>query len=145
MVSGHTHAFTNALIPNAHGKPILVTQAFSASTAYDDIDLLIDPVSKDVVGKTAQIVTTFGDAGPGLTPAADAQAIADAAFTRVAPLITQVFGFANTAFTRTREPGRRVDAGRPDRRRAARGDGHAADVHEHGRHPQRSGRGRHHL
>ena len=46
VVSGHTHAFTNALIPNAHGKPILVTQAFSASTAYDDIDLLIDPVTQ---------------------------------------------------------------------------------------------------
>src|SRR5689334_7941346 len=59
VISGHTHAFTNVLIPNAHGKPILVTQAFSASTAYDDVDLLIDPVSKDVVSKTAQIVTTF--------------------------------------------------------------------------------------
>jgi len=101
VVSGHTHAFTNALIPNANGKKILVTQAFSFSTAYDDIDLLIDPVSKDVVSKTASIVTTFGDAGPGLTPAADAQAITDAAFARVAPLVTQVFGFANTPFTRT--------------------------------------------
>src|SRR5262245_29374118 len=101
VVSGHTHAFTNAIIPNAHGKQILVTQAFANSTAYDDIDLLIDPVTKDVVSKTAQIVTTFGDAGPGLTPAADAQAITDAAFAKVAPLITQVFGFANTPFTRT--------------------------------------------
>jgi 5'-nucleotidase len=101
VVSGHTHAFTNALIPNAHGKQILVTQAFSFSTAYDDIDLLIDPVSKDVVSKTAQVVTTFGDAGPGLTPAADAQAITNAAFGKVAPLVTQVFGFANTPFSRT--------------------------------------------
>ncbi|HEY7374417.1 MAG TPA: 5'-nucleotidase C-terminal domain-containing protein [Polyangia bacterium] len=101
VISGHTHAFTNALLPNAHGKPILVTQAFSFSTAYDDVDLLIDPVSKDVVSKTASIVTTFADAGPGLTPAADAQAITDAAFARVAPLVTQVFGFASTPFTRT--------------------------------------------
>jgi len=101
VVSGHTHAFTNALLSNQHGKKILVTQAFSFSTAYDDIDLLIDPVSKDVVSKTASVVTTFGDAGPGLTPAADAQAITDAAFAKVAPLITQVFGFANTPFSRT--------------------------------------------
>jgi 5'-nucleotidase len=101
VVSGHTHAFTNALLSNQHGKKILVTQAFSFSTAYDDIDLMIDPVSKDVVSKTASVVTTFGDAGPGLTPAADAQAITDAAFAKVAPLITQVFGFANTPFTRT--------------------------------------------
>src|SRR5262249_23720461 len=69
VVSGHTHAFTNALLSNQHGKKILVTQGFSFSTAYDDIDLMIDPVSKDVVSKTASIVTTFGDAGPGLTPA----------------------------------------------------------------------------
>src|SRR5262249_38598253 len=75
VISGHTHAFTNALIPNAHGKQILVTQAFSFGRDYDDVDLLIDPVSKDVVSKTAKIVVAFGDAGPGLTPAADAQAI----------------------------------------------------------------------
>jgi 5'-nucleotidase len=101
VISGHTHAFTNAFLPNAHGKLILVTQAFSASTAYDDIDLLINPATHDVVSKTAQIVTTFGDAGPGLTPDPQASAITAAAFGRVAPLITQVVGFANAAFTRT--------------------------------------------
>jgi 5'-nucleotidase len=88
-------------MPNANGKRILVTQAFANSTAYSDTDLLIDPVTKDVVSMTAQIVTTFGDAGPGLTPAADALALTAAAFDKVAPLITQVFGFANTPFTRT--------------------------------------------
>jgi 5'-nucleotidase len=101
VVSGHTHAFTNALLSNAHGHPILVTQGFSFGTAYDDIDLLIDPVTRDVVSKTAKIVTTFGDAGPGLTPDPRATAITAAAFNSVAPLITQVFGFANAAFTRT--------------------------------------------
>jgi 5'-nucleotidase len=101
VISGHTHAFTNALLPNAHGKQILVTQAFSFGTAYDDIDLLIDPNTHDVVSKTAKVVTTFGDAGPGLTPDARATAITAAAFNRVAPLITQVFGFANAQFTRT--------------------------------------------
>jgi len=100
VISGHTHAFTNAFLPNAHGKQILVTQAFSASTAYDNIDLFIDPATRDVVSKSAQIVTTFGDAGPGLTPDPRATAITAAAFNRVAPLITQVFGFANAPFTR---------------------------------------------
>jgi 5'-nucleotidase len=101
VISGHTHAFTNVFIPNANGKQILVTQAFAFSTAYDDIDLLIDPATRDVVSKTAQIVTTFGDAGPGLTPDPQAAAITAAAFSSVAPLITQVFGFATDAFTRT--------------------------------------------
>ncbi|HVR64663.1 MAG TPA: bifunctional metallophosphatase/5'-nucleotidase, partial [Polyangia bacterium] len=100
VISGHTHAFTNAFLPNAHGKPILVTQAFAFSTAYDDIDLLIDPVSRDVVSKTAQIVTTYGDAGPGLTPDAQAAAITAAAFGRVAPLVTRVVGTATAPFTR---------------------------------------------
>jgi hypothetical protein len=40
-VSGHAHGFTNAPVANNNGKQILLTQAFSASTAYDDIDLSI--------------------------------------------------------------------------------------------------------
>ena len=100
VISGHTHAFTNAFMPNAHGKQILVVQAFSASTAYDDVDLLIDPVSGDVVSKTAQVVTTFGDAGPGLTAQPDVAALVTAATDRVAPLVNQVFGVASSALTR---------------------------------------------
>src|SRR4051794_13128940 len=46
VVSGHAHQFTNALLPTQHGKDILVTQAFSAGTAYADIDLDIDLRSK---------------------------------------------------------------------------------------------------
>ncbi|HTU59800.1 MAG TPA: metallophosphoesterase, partial [Polyangiales bacterium] len=42
VISGHTHGFSNALVNNAQGVPILVTQAFSASTAYADIDLVVD-------------------------------------------------------------------------------------------------------
>jgi 5'-nucleotidase len=100
VISGHSHAFTNALIPNAHGKPILVVQAFSASTAYDDVDLLIDPVSGDVVSKTAQVVTTFADVGPGLTPDSAVAALVQKASERVAPLVNQVFGTAPVALTR---------------------------------------------
>ena len=65
VVSGHSHSFTNLLVTNNGGKKILVTQAFSASTAYGDIDLTIDPVTKDVVTKSAKIVTTFADVAPG--------------------------------------------------------------------------------
>ncbi len=43
VVSGHAHAFTNTLLPTASGKPILVTQAFSNSTAYGDIELAHRP------------------------------------------------------------------------------------------------------
>jgi 5'-nucleotidase len=101
VISGHTHSFTNALIPNANGKPILVVQAFSASTAYDDIDLEIEPITGDVVAKTAQIVTTFSDVAPGLTPDAAVAAVVQQASDRVAPLVNQVFGVASSALNRT--------------------------------------------
>jgi 5'-nucleotidase len=101
VVSGHTHAFTNALIPNSHGVPILVAQAFSASTAYDDIDLIVDKKTNDVVSKTAQIITTWGDEGPGLTPDPAVAAIVAAADQRVAPLVNQLVGQTSAAITRT--------------------------------------------
>jgi 5'-nucleotidase len=101
VVSGHAHGFTNALIPNASGKPLLVTQAFSASTAYGDIDLSISRKTRDVVEKSASIVTTWADEGPGLTPDADALALTNAAEQTVAPLVTRVVGAAPVAVPTT--------------------------------------------
>jgi len=100
VVSGHSHSFTNLLVPNSAGKKILVTQAFSAGTAYDDIDLTIDPVTKDVVTKSAKIVTTFADTAPGTTPDAAAVALTSAAEAKVAPLVGQIVGFSANSYTR---------------------------------------------
>jgi 5'-nucleotidase len=101
VVSGHTHSFTNAILTNQHGTPILVTQAFSAGTAYGDIELDISRASHDVVAKSASIVTTYADAGPGLASEAAAAALTSAAEARVAPLVNQVIGVAATDLTRT--------------------------------------------
>lgn len=101
VISGHTHAFTNAIVNNDHGVPILVTQAFSASTAYADIDLVVDKKTNDVVSKSAQVVTTWGDAGPGLTPDPVVRDLVAAADAKVAPLVNQVVGQATAAITRT--------------------------------------------
>jgi len=100
VVSGHSHSFTNLLVTNSGGKKILLTQAFSASTAYDDIDLTIDPVTKDVVTKSAKIVTTYADVAPGNAPDPAAVALTTAAEARVAPLVTQVIGFTPASLTR---------------------------------------------
>jgi 5'-nucleotidase len=97
VVSGHSHTFVNAILQNEHGKPMLVTQAYSAGTAYADIDLEIDRETRDVVKKSASIVTTWADAGPGLVPDPDAAALTLAAETQVAPLVNQVIGTATTA------------------------------------------------
>jgi 5'-nucleotidase len=104
VVSGHAHGFTNALIPTQSGKKILVTQAFSASTAYGEIDLSINRRSGDVVEKSAAIVTTWGDEGPGLTPDSQVAAIVAAADERVAPLVNRVIGTAQIALTRAESP-----------------------------------------
>lgn len=104
VVSGHTHAFSNALLNNAAGKPVLVTQAFSASTAFADIELTLDPQSGDVLSKSASIVTTYADAGPGLTPDSRVAQLVAQAEAKVAPQVNRVVGEAAAALTRTASP-----------------------------------------
>ncbi|MGE3297055.1 MAG: bifunctional UDP-sugar hydrolase/5'-nucleotidase [Porticoccaceae bacterium] len=104
VVSGHAHGFTNALVENANGTPILVTQAFSASTAYCDIDLALDPRSRDIVYKSARILTTWADEGPGLTPDAEVAALVAEATETVAPLVERVVGTAAMDITRATTP-----------------------------------------
>lgn len=101
VVSGHAHSFTNALIPNANGKEILVVQAFSRGTAFDDIDVAIDPRSHDVVEKSARIVTTYGDVEPGTNLDEDIVELVAQAEAAVAPLINQVIGSTLSGISRT--------------------------------------------
>ncbi len=104
VISGHAHGFTNALIPTANGKSILVTQAFSAGTAYDDIDIAISRHSGDIVEKSAAIVTTWGDAGAGLLPDTQVASLVAAADARVAPLVNRLVGVAQMAITTSEAP-----------------------------------------
>lgn len=94
VISGHTHSFINALIKNRHGKDILVTQAFSYGTAYADIDLDIDRNTKRIIRKSASIVTTYDDAGPGLTPDPAVSKLVAAAEAKVGPLVHRIIGQA---------------------------------------------------
>ncbi|MGA2447562.1 MAG: bifunctional metallophosphatase/5'-nucleotidase [Polyangiaceae bacterium] len=100
VVSGHTHQFTNLRIANAHGKSMLVVQAWSASTAFDDIDIEIDPASQDIVAARASIVTPWGDQGPGLTPDAAAAKLVARADAAVAPRVEQVVGQSSAPIER---------------------------------------------
>lgn len=104
VVSGHTHGFTNALIANASGKPVLVTQAFSASTAYADIDLAISRKTRDVEEKSAVVATTWADEGPGLTPDVNVAALTAAAEESVAPRVNRIVGVAAIDLTRAESP-----------------------------------------
>ncbi len=123
VVSGHAHSFTNALLKNKNGTEILVTQAFSASTAYGDIDVSIDRHTRDVVAKSAAIVTTFADAGPGLTPDTKVAELVKQAESKVAPLVNRVIGDVTTDLLQTENPAGESSIGNliADAQRAALG------------------------
>lgn len=89
VISGHSHAFTNALVKTASGHEILVTQAFAASTAYGDVELVLDRASGDVIEKSARIVTTYSDEAPGNVREPEVQSLVDQAILRTAPLVNQ--------------------------------------------------------
>ncbi|MDD3112393.1 MAG: bifunctional metallophosphatase/5'-nucleotidase [Methanofollis liminatans] len=87
VLSAHTHAFTNAYLANAGKNPVLVTQAYSYSRAFADVDLFIDPVSGDIVDKSAEIVRAYADRPPGTTPDPAVSAFLAAAEQTVGPMI----------------------------------------------------------
>ena len=97
VISGHWHKFTNALIKNNEGSDILVTQAFWKGTAYADIDLKIDRHTLDVVAKSAEIITTWADKGPGLKPHVQVSKLVKKAEEAVEPLTGRVIAQAAAA------------------------------------------------
>jgi 5'-nucleotidase len=104
VISGHTHHFTNTLLADRTGRPVLVTQAYSYGVAYADIDLWVDPRSLDVVAKSARIVPTWDDAGPGMHPDARVAALTAAAERAVRPRISKVIAHAGAPITRAITP-----------------------------------------
>lgn len=63
VVSGHTHAAYNCLIPNSAGKNVRVTSGGQYARNLTDIDVLIDTRTKDVLSVTANnLVTGTGSA-----------------------------------------------------------------------------------
>jgi 5'-nucleotidase len=101
VISGHRHAFTNALVTNANGTPILVTQAFSASTAYAEIDLEVSKQCGDVLSKTARVITTYSDVAPGNVLHPSVAELVKQAEDRTAPLVNRVVGESAVAVDRT--------------------------------------------
>ncbi len=86
VISGHAHAFTNALMSNANGHPILVTQSLSSGMALSLIDLTI--TNGDVSAKSARVVLTYADEGVPTRP--EVEALVERAQAKVAPLTARV-------------------------------------------------------
>lgn len=104
VMAGHTHQFLNAFLLNQHGVKILVTQAKSYSSDFAEVTLLIDPKNLSVIKKSAQIVTTFADQGPGTFPDEKAQKLVQLAEEKVNPIINQYVGTSETNLTKIGSP-----------------------------------------
>ena len=53
VVSGHTHAAYNCMLPNSTGRTIRVTSTPNGGRVLSDIDLTIDPATRDVTATVA--------------------------------------------------------------------------------------------
>lgn len=104
VLTGHTHAFTNVYLDNAGGKPVLLTQAFSYSKGYADIDLLLDRATGEIIGKSAQIITAYADQSPGTNPDPLRTVYLVVDEEAIGPQVNQVIGIAATDITRDQDP-----------------------------------------
>src|SRR5690606_18469818 len=76
---------------------ILLVQSYSYGTAFSDVDIVIDPITKDIVSKSAEIVTTFHE--PEYFDE-EIKAKLDELKSLVADKLQQVVGEAATEITR---------------------------------------------
>lgn len=91
IFGGHNHAYMNATIDNK-----LVVQSYSYGTAFSDVDIEIDPKTRDIVSKTAEIVTTFQD---GVKPDPDIQQMIKGYEAKVEPIVNRVVGSSAESLT----------------------------------------------
>lgn len=104
VLTGHTHAFTNAYLENAGGKPVLVTQAYNSGTGFSDIDLTIDRASGEITGKSARIIPAYADLPPGTSPDPAAAAFLAEDAKLVSPLVDRFVAIASDNITREQNP-----------------------------------------
>lgn len=95
VISAHTHKGYAKTLKNSGGKDVLVTQAWSYSAAYADIDLEIDPTTKEIVTKWANVAAV----NSGVVPDPAVQKIVESADAMVEPLVGEVEGQAVTTIT----------------------------------------------
>ncbi|MFL6555461.1 MAG: 5'-nucleotidase C-terminal domain-containing protein, partial [Bacillus sp. (in: firmicutes)] len=93
IYGAHDHKYLNSTVD---GK--LLVQSYSYGTAFSDVDLTIDPVTKDIVTKTAEVTSTFKDS---ITPDAKIKAELDKYQADIAPQTSEVVGVTTAPISRT--------------------------------------------
>lgn len=91
LFGAHNHAYLNAMVDNK-----LLVQSYSYGTAFSDVDIEIDPKTKDIVKKTAEIVTTFQE---GIEPDPEIKKMIETYEEKVKPIVKRVVGSTSVALT----------------------------------------------
>jgi 2',3'-cyclic-nucleotide 2'-phosphodiesterase/3'-nucleotidase/5'-nucleotidase len=92
LFGGHNHQYANTTVD---GK--LIVQSFSSGTAFSDVDLLINPKTKDIYSKKAEIVNAVRT----ITPDAKVKSIVDLYMADVASTLNEVIGSTPAGISRT--------------------------------------------
>ncbi|CAH2713763.1 Endonuclease YhcR [Neobacillus rhizosphaerae] len=91
IFGSHNHTYMNAMINNK-----LVVQAYSYGTAFADVNVEIDPKTKDIVSKKAEIVTTIQE---GIEPDKEIKRMIEGYEAKVDPIINRVIGSTSVELT----------------------------------------------
>lgn len=91
IFGGHSHTYLNSVVD---GK--LLVQAYSYGTAFSDVDIEIDPQTKNIVRKHAEIVTVYQDR---IEPASDITRIIDRYEKKVESAVNRYIGTAAIPIT----------------------------------------------
>ena len=104
VVSAHTHAAYNCMLPNAAGRAISVTSASSFGRVLTDIDVTIDPASRDITKAVATNRLVVRN-DPAISADAVVAKIVDAYKSLVSPLANSVIGAITTDLPASRTDG----------------------------------------
>lgn len=96
VVSAHTHAAYNCTLPNAKGRKIPVSSASAFGRILTDIDLTIDPATRDI--SAAKVTNRLVDrTDTTVTPNAQVASIVNSYNALVSPIANQVIGSISAA------------------------------------------------
>jgi 5'-nucleotidase len=101
VVSGHTHSAYNCRLPNAAGRTIPVTSSSAFGRVLTDIDVTINPATRDITTVTATNRLAVRN-DPAITADAAVLDIVNKYSALVSPIANQVIGSISVALPNTR-------------------------------------------
>ena len=104
VVSGHTHSAYNCMLPNTTGRTISVTSASAFGRVLTDIDMTIDPTTRDVTKAVATNRLMVRN-DPAITADAVVAKIVAGYKALVSPLANSVIGAITTDLPNSRTDG----------------------------------------